>query len=58
MCNAPAVQDLRLFNNQIGDAGVTALANARASGALAQLEVSSYPAEPFPARRALIGALC
>ena len=37
MCNAPAVQDLRLYNNQIGDAGVTALANACASGSLAQL---------------------
>ena len=38
MCNAPAVQDLRLFNNKIGDEGVTALANACASGSMASLK--------------------
>ena len=35
MCHT---QDLRLNYNQIGDAGVTALANACAGGALASLE--------------------
>ena len=51
------VQTLELFDNQIGDAGVTALANACASGSLAQLEVSSCPTDPFPAQRVLMGAL-
>ena len=49
MCNTPTVQVLGLDNNKIGDAGVTALANACASGSLAQLEVSSHPTDPFPA---------
>ena len=31
-------QELRLFNNQIGDAGVTALAQACAGGAMAHLD--------------------
>ena len=37
MCDAPAVQALNLESNKIGDAGVTALADACASGSLAQL---------------------
>ena len=49
MCNVPPVQDPQLAGNQIGDGGVTALANACASGSLAQLTVSSHPADPFPA---------
>ena len=57
MCDTPAVQNLGLGDNQIGDAGVTALADACASGSLAQLEVSSRPTDPFLAQRVLIGAL-
>ena len=34
-----------------------ALTYAHASGSLAQLKVGSHPANPFPARRALVGAL-
>ena len=37
MCNVPPVQVLRLAGNQIGDGGVTALANACASGSLASI---------------------
>ena len=37
MCDTPTVQVLWLDNNQIGDVGVMALANACASGSLAQL---------------------
>ena len=37
MCNTPTVQELGLGDNQIGDAGVTALANACASGSLASI---------------------
>ena len=43
MCNVPPVQKLFLPNNQISDSGVTALANACASGSLAQLTVRSRP---------------
>ena len=43
MCDASTVQTLALGGNQIGDAGVTALANACASGSLAQLTVRSRP---------------
>ena len=39
MCDFDCWQELRLYNNQIGDAGVTALANACAKGSLAQLTV-------------------
>ena len=56
MCDKRAVQDLRLGDNQLGDAGVLALANACASGSLAQMTVSSHPTNPFPARQVLIGA--
>ena len=38
MCRTSTVQTLHLYGNQIGDAGVTALANACASGSLASLE--------------------
>ena len=41
MCNVPPVQFLQLGYNQIGDAGVTGLADACASGSLAQLQVRS-----------------
>ena len=37
MCDAPAVHSLYLQNNKISDPGVTALANACASGSLAKL---------------------
>ena len=37
MCNLCCVQILRLDNNEIGDAGVMALADAAAGGALPQL---------------------
>ena len=37
------MQTLNLYENQIGDAGVTALAKACASGSLAQLTVRSRP---------------
>ena len=48
MCDTPAVQELWLDGNEIGDAGgneigdagLTALAKACASGSLAQLTVS------------------
>ena len=43
MCDASTVQTLHLYGNKIGDAGVTALANACASGSLAQLQVRSRP---------------
>ena len=46
-CNTLTVQELYLYQNQIGDAGVTALANACASGSLAQLTVSLHPTDPF-----------
>ena len=57
MCDPSTVQTLDLKFNQIGDAGVTALADACASGSLAQLTVSSHLTDPFPACQALIGAL-
>ena len=38
MCDTPAVQMLSLQSNEIGDAGVSALANACASGSMASLE--------------------
>ena len=37
MCVTSTVQTLSLYGNQIGDAGVMALANACASGSLAKL---------------------
>ena len=37
MCDTSAVQMLYLKNNKIGDAGVTALADACASGSLASI---------------------
>ena len=37
MCHTCHAQELNLYGNQIGDAGVTALANACATGALALL---------------------
>ena len=37
MCRTSTVQTLNLYENQIGDAGVTALADACASGALASI---------------------
>ena len=57
MCDTPTVQVLGLDKNKIGDAGVTALANACASGSLAQLKVSSRLTNPFPAILVLLGAL-
>ena len=42
-CRASTVQTLELYSNKIGDAGVTALAKACASGSLAQLTVRSGP---------------
>ena len=54
-CN---MQTLYLHKNQIGDVGMKAFSEACASGSLAQLTVSSHPADPFPARRALVCALC
>ena len=50
------VQTLDLAENEIGNDGVSALASACASGSLAQLTVSSHPADPFQAHRALICA--
>ena len=41
MCHTCLSQGLALYNNKIGDAGVTALAKACAGGALAQLETLS-----------------
>ena len=41
MTLSEAGEELDLSDNQIGDAGVTALANAGAGGAMAQLTVSS-----------------
>ena len=38
MCDTSAVQELWLQRNQVGDAGVTALANACASGSLPALK--------------------
>ena len=43
MCDTLAVQELYLSNNKIGDAGVTALANACASGSLASLKKLVVP---------------
>ena len=40
MCHTCHAQSLLLNDNKIGDAGVTALAQACAGGAMAQLEVS------------------
>ena len=57
MCHMCYAQGLDLDSNKIGDAGVTALANACASGSLAQLKVSSHLTHPFPAIRASFGAL-
>ena len=53
MCNTSAVQELKLYRNEIGDAGVTALADACASGALAQLTVT--PHRPLPSPSSLTG---
>ena len=57
MCDPSTVQTLDLQFNQIGDAGVTALADACASGSLAQLTVSSHSTYPFPACQASFSAL-
>ena len=57
MCDPSTVQTLDLQFNQIGDAGVTALADACASGSLAQLTVSSHSTCPFPAHQSLACAL-
>ena len=38
MCNVCCAQELNLYGNQIGDAGVTALAEAAAGGAMASLK--------------------
>ena len=57
MFDTPTVQVLDLESNQIGNAGVTALANACASGSLAQLTVSSHLTDPFPARQSLVRTL-
>ena len=46
VCNGPTIQFLGLNNNQIGDAGVTALANACASGSLAKLTMVSLGGNP------------
>lgn len=40
MCRFCSSQKLILYNNQIGDAGVMALANAFADGAMAHLQES------------------
>ena len=57
MCHMCYAQRLNLIGNQIGDVGVTALADACASGSLAQLKVSSHLTPPFSAPRASLGAL-
>ena len=44
MCHT---QTLRLYNNQIGDAGVTALAEACARGAMAQLQLLHLQGHSF-----------
>ena len=43
MCDPSTVQKLDLEQNQIGDAGVTALADACASGSLASLKKLVVP---------------
>ena len=43
MCDMCHTQTLGLNNNQFGDAGVTALAQACAGGAMAQLQVTWRP---------------
>ena len=45
-CNALTLQDLNLEACEFGDAGVTALANACASGSLAQLTSVSLWGNP------------
>ena len=53
MCHT---QELNLYNNQIGDAGLTALAKAVESGALASLEMvelSGNPGDSAPVDKAL-----
>ena len=46
MCDKRAVQKLRLDFNQISDEGVTALANACASGSLAKLTYVNLRGNP------------
>ena len=53
MCNVPPVQELNLARNQIGDAGVTALANACASGSLAKLALVSLGGSSEPVDKVL-----
>ena len=48
MCDMCHTQTLGLNNNQFGDAGVTALAQACAGGAMAQLQVSWLPTALIP----------
>ena len=45
---------LNYSSMQWGDAEVAVLSKVLASGSLAQLTVSSHPADPFPASRALV----
>ena len=48
MCRIYHMQELGLGANQIGDPGVTALAQALAGGAMAQLQVSWRLTALFP----------
>ena len=58
MCHACPLQKLVLNFNQIGDAGVTALANACAGGAMASLEELLVDNPYHPALKAACEARC
>ena len=58
MCDTLAVQTLYLSNNKIGDAGVTALANACASGSLASLETLVMDDGPLGVDHPQLKAAC
>ena len=59
MCDPSVVQTLELQYNKIGDAGVTALANACASGSLASLKTLIVGSNAFgEAAREKLKAVC
>ena len=58
MCRTSTVQTLNLYENQIGDAGVTALANACASGSMASLETLYMDDGPLGSEHPGLEAAC
>ena len=58
MCHMCHTQELNLSDNQIGDAGVTALANACAGGAMASLQTLVMDDGPLGVDHPKLKAAC